>query len=325
MLAARVTCLVLAAAFAAIAASSAKAQSYPARPIKIIVPLAPGGLADILARAAAQHLGEAGKQSVVVENRTGASGVIGADAAAKSAPDGYTLYLGLHSTNAILPHLNSKLPYDPAKDFSPVIHIATFPNLLVVNASLAAASVKDLVAYAKDNPGRLNYASQGNGSSGHMAGEQFKQVAGVDIQHVPYRGAAPAIQDLVGGQVQMMFDTLTLQMPQLSAGTVRALAVTSVQRVAAIADIPTMSEAGFPDVQGGAWFGLFAPAETPREAIDWLNQETRKAFTASEVRERLVGQGALLPLGSPEDFSAFIAVERNRWGDVIRRGGIKLD
>jgi tripartite-type tricarboxylate transporter receptor subunit TctC len=315
----------LAVALATLAATPAAAQSYPAKPIKIIVSLAPGGLADILARAAAQHLGDVGKQSVVVENRTGAGGVIGADAAAKSPPDGYTLYVGLHSTNAILPFLNSKLPYDPAKDFVPVIHIATFPNVLVVNAAVPAKSVSELVAYIKANPGRVSYASQGNGSSGHMAGEQFKQVAGVDIIHVPYRGAAPAAQDLISGQVQMMFDSITLQMAQLSAGTVRALAVTSAQRVAAIPDVPTMSEAGFADVQGGAWFGLFAPTGTPREAIDWLNRETRKAFAASEVRERMLGQGALLPLGSPEDFGAFVAAERNRWGEVIRRGGIKAE
>jgi tripartite-type tricarboxylate transporter receptor subunit TctC len=325
MFTARVICALFAALLAAMTAMPAAAQSYPTKPIKIIVSLAPGGLADILARTAAQHLGEAGKQSVVVENRTGAAGVIGADAAAKSAPDGTTLYLGLHSTNAILPFLNSKLPYDPAKDFAPVIHIATFPNVLVVNAAVPAASVRELVAYAKANPGRLSYASQGNGSSGHMAGEQFKQVAGIDVLHVPYRGAAPAAQDLIGGQVQMMFDSITLQMAQLSAGTVRALAVTSAQRVAALSDVPTMSEAGFADVQGGAWFGLFAPAGTPREAIDWLNRETRKAFASSEVRERLIGQGALLPLGSPEDFAAFIAAERNRWGEVIRRAGIKAE
>ena len=325
MFAARAIRVLIIAALASAATSSAKAQSYPAKPIKIIVALAPGGLADMLARAAAQHLGGAGKQSVVVENRTGAGGVIGADAGAKSAPDGYTLYLGLHSTNAILPHLNSRLPYDPAKDFAPVIHIATFPNVLVVNAAVPARSVRELVAYAKQNPGKLSYASQGNGSSGHMAGEQFKQVAGVDLIHVPYRGAAPAVQDLIGGQVQMMFDTVTLQMPQLSAGTVRALAITSPQRIAAIPDVPTMSEAGFPDVQGGAWFGLFAPAGTPHEAIDWLNRETRKAFAASEVRDRLLGQGALLPLGSPEEFAAFVAAERERWGEVIRRAGIRME
>jgi tripartite-type tricarboxylate transporter receptor subunit TctC len=291
----------------------------------MIVPFAPGGASDFVGRIMQPRLGELLGQPIVVENKPGASGNIGVDAAAKSAPDGYTLYLGLHSTNAILPYLNSRLPYDPAKDFASVIHIATFPNVLVVHAAVPASSVRGLVAYAKDNPGKLTYASQGNGSSGHMAGEQFKQVAGVDILHVPYRGAAPAAQDLVGGQVQMMFDSITLQMPQLSAGKVRALAVTSAQRVAAIADVPTMSEAGFPDVQGGAWFGLFAPAGTPREAIDWLNQEIRKAFAAPEIRERLIGQGALLPLGSPEDFSAFIATERDRWGEVIRRGGIKID
>ena len=270
-------------------------------------------------------MSETTKQTVVVENRTGGAGALGADAAAKSPPDGYTLYLGLHATNAILPYLNPKLPYDPATDFVPIIHIATFPNLLVVHASVPANSVAELIAYAKKNPGRLTYASQGNGSSGHMAGEQFKQVADLDIVHVPYRGAAPAVQDLVAGQVHMMFDTVTLQAPHLAAGRTRALAITSTERVSAVADVPTTVEVGFPQLQGGAWFGLFAPTGTPPAIVAWLNREAREAFSSPDIRQRLAPQGTLLPLGSPEDFAAFIVAERKRWSEVIRKAGIRLE
>jgi tripartite-type tricarboxylate transporter receptor subunit TctC len=307
------------------AAAPARADDYPAKPIRIIVSLAPGGLADMFARLFAQHVTEATKQAVVVENRTGAAGVVGAEAAAKAPADGYTLYLGLHSTIAILQYLNPKLPYDPAADFVPVAHIATLPNLLVVHPSVPAQSVAELIAYAKAHPGTLSYASQGNGSSGHMAGEQFKLLTGTDVVHVPYRGAAPAVQDLLGGRVQMMFDTVTLQGPHIAAGTVRALAVTATQRVAALADVPTTVEAGLPELQGGAWFGLFAPAGTPPDVVAWLNRAARETFTAPAVQARLQQQGAVLPLGSPQEFAAFIAAERQRWSEVIRKANIRLE
>ena len=307
------------------AGAPACADEYPSKPIKIIVSLAPGGLADMFARLFAQHVTEATKQAVVVENRTGAAGVVGAEAAAKAPGDGYMLYLGLHSTIAILQYLNPKLPYDPEKDFVPVVHIATLPNLLVVHPSVPANSVAELIAYAKSKPGTLSYASQGNGSSGHMAGEQFKLLTGTDIVHVPYRGAAPAVQDLLGGRVQMMFDTVTLQAPQIAAGKVRALAVTATQRVAALPDVPTTVEAGLPELQGGAWFGLFAPAGTPRDVVAWLNRAAREAFTAPAVQARLEQQGAQLPLGSSEAFAAFVAAERHRWSEVIRKANIRLE
>jgi tripartite-type tricarboxylate transporter receptor subunit TctC len=312
-------------AFVILAAAPACAEDYPSKPIKIIVSLAPGGLADMFARLFAQHVTEVTKQAVVVENRTGAAGVVGAEAAAKAPGDGYTLYLGLHSTIAILQYLNPKLPYDPEKDFVPVAHIATLPNLLVVHPSVPAHSVAELIAYAKAKPGTLSYASQGNGSSGHMAGEQFKLLTGTDVVHVPYRGAAPAVQDLLGGQVQMMFDTVTLQAPQIAAGKVRALAVTATQRVAALPDVPTTVEAGLPELQGGAWFGLFAPAGTPRDVVAWLNRAARDAFTVPAVHARLEQQGAQLPLGPPEAFAAFVAAERQRWSDVIRKANIRLE
>jgi tripartite-type tricarboxylate transporter receptor subunit TctC len=302
----------------------ASAQQYPSQPIKIIVSLAPGGVADIVARAFAAKLGEAGT-TVVVENRTGAGGAIGADAAAKSPPDGYTLYMGFHATQSILPHLNPKLSYDPTKDFVPIIFIATSPNILVVHPSVPAKSPQELVAYIKANPGKLSYGTPGLGSSGHLAGEQFKQLHNLDIAHVHYRGAAPALQDLVAGHVQVMFDIVALTKEQLAGGRVRALAVTSAQREPAVPDVPTMTEAGMPGVEGGPWFGLFAPAGTPRGAVEWVNSEAKKAFSAPEVRARLQGMGLTLPLGTPEEFGAHVAAETRRWGEVIRRGNIKME
>ncbi len=306
------------------AAGSAYAQSYPSQPIKIIVSLAPGGVADILARTLAAKLGESGK-TVVVENRTGAAGVIGADAVAKSPPDGYTLYMGFHGTQSILPHLQAKLPYDAAKDFAPIIFIATSPNILIVHPSVPVNSPKELVAYIKANPGKLSYGTPGVGSSGHLAGEQFKQLHGLDIVHVHYRGAAPALQDLVAGQVQVMFDIVPLTKEQLAAGKVRALAVTAAKREPAVPNVPTMAETGMPGIEGGPWFGLFAPAGTPRPVIDWINAETRKVFSAPEIRGRLEGQGLTLPLGTPEDFGVHVVAETKRWGEVIRSGNIKMD
>ncbi|HYJ43905.1 MAG TPA: tripartite tricarboxylate transporter substrate binding protein [Xanthobacteraceae bacterium] len=301
-----------------------QAQDYPSKPIKIIVPTAAGGIADQIARVVSQHLTDSAMQAVVVENRTGAGGAIAADAVAKSPNDGYTVLLGQNATNAILPLLNPKLGYDPVKDFTPVIHIAAFPNLLVVNAKVPVTTVTELLRHINKNPGRVSYASQGNGSSGHMMGEQFRLVTKADIVHVPYRGAAPAVQDLVGGQVQMMFDALVLQAPQLAAGNTRALAITTNQRLAALPDVPTMAEAGFPDLQGGAWFGLFAPAGTPRPAVEWLNAEVKKAFSSAAVRERLSKQGAQLMLGSPRDFSDFVDAEMTRWRGVITTANIKI-
>jgi tripartite-type tricarboxylate transporter receptor subunit TctC len=315
---------IAAAALVAVGLAPAQAQSYPSQPIKIIVATPPGGIADLVGRTLAQKLGEAGK-TAVVENRTGAAGAIAAEAAAKAPADGYTLFIGMHQTNAILPHLVPKLAYDGIKDFAPITNIAGSANILVVNPSVPAKSMQELVAYAKVNPGKLTYASQGNGSSGHIVGEQFKQIAGVDITHVPYRGAAPAIQDLVAGHVSMMFDIVPLARTQLQAGKVRALAVAAPQRVAAVPDVPTMAEAGFPQLEGGPWFGLMAPAGTPRAVIDWLNGEARKAFSAPDVRERFIAQGMTLPLGTPEQFSAYVAAESKRWGDIIRKAGIKME
>ena len=318
----RVVAAALATALAMMA--PANAQQYPSQPIKIIVATPPGGIADLVGRTFAHKLSEAGT-TAVVENRTGAGGAIAAGAVAKAAPDGYTLYVSMHATNAILPHLVSKLSFDPLKDFAPVLHATASSNILVVHPSVPAKTMKELVAYAKTNPGKLTYASQGTGSSGHVVGEQFKRLAGIDITHVPYRGAAPAIQDLVAGQVSMLFDIVPLARTQIAAGKVRALAVASPQRLALMPDVPTMLEAGFPQIEGGPWFGIVAPAGTPKAIIDWLNAEGRKAFSAPDVRERFLSQGILLPLGTPEQYGNFIFAEHKRWGEIIRASNIKIE
>jgi tripartite-type tricarboxylate transporter receptor subunit TctC len=305
-------------------AERAQAQDFPTQPIRIIVSLAPGGVADIVARAFAAKLGETGK-TAFVENRTGGGGTIGADAVAKAAPDGYTLYMGFHGTQSILPHLMAKMPYDAAKDFAPVIFVATSPNILIVHPSVPATSPKALVDYVRANPGKLNYGSPGAGSSGHLAGEQFRQIHNLQISHVHYRGAAPALQDLVAGHVQVMFDIVPLTRQHLATGGVRALAVTAAKREPAVPDVPTMAEAGMPGVEGGPWFGLFAPAGTPRPIIDWVNAEAGKAFSAPDLKARLEEQGLTLPLGTPEAFGQHVAAETKRWGEVIAKGNIKLE
>jgi tripartite-type tricarboxylate transporter receptor subunit TctC len=305
-------------------AVSAQAQTYPSQPIKLIVPTPPGGIADLVGRTLATKLSEAGK-TAIVENRTGGAGAIAATAVAKSPPDGYTIYVGFHQTQTILPHLMATLTYDANKDFAPIILIAASANVLVVHPSVPANTVKELIAHAKANPGKLSYASQGNGSSGHIVGEQFKLATGTNITHVPYRGAAPAVQDLVAGHVSMLFDIAPLAKTQIEAKTVRGLAVAGSQRLSVLPDLPSMAEAGLPELEGGPWFGLLAPAGTPRAIIDWLNTETKKIFSAPDVRERFLSQGISLPLNTPEEFAAFIAADSKRWGDVIRRAGIRLE
>jgi tripartite-type tricarboxylate transporter receptor subunit TctC len=307
------------------AAAPGFAQDYPAKPVRVIVPTAPGGMADILARHFGQKFGEKIKQPVIVENKTGAGGVIAADYVAKSPADGYTLYVGFHATNAILPTLDPKLPYNPTRDFAPIIHIANLPNVLVVNSKVEVKTVKELVELARAKPGVLSYASQGIGSSGHIAGEQFRLLTRTDIVHVPYKGAAPALQDLIAGRVPMMFDIVPFALQHIRDGSVRGLAVAAPQRVPVLPDIPTMTEAGYPGVQGGAWFALFAPAGTPPAVIDLLNKAARDAFNARDVRDKLEPRGVVLVLGSPAELGAWVAADTERWAKVIREAGIKLE
>jgi tripartite-type tricarboxylate transporter receptor subunit TctC len=315
----------LAAALAGIVATApARGQDYPSKPIKFIVPTAPAGIGDILPRLFQQKLGEAGNPAtIVVENRAGAAGVIGTDSVAKASADGYTFLAGNHAVLAMLPHLQ-KIPYDPFKSFDPVILVVTVPNILVVHPSVPAKSVQELIAYAKANPGKLTYASQGVGASGHIAAELFKLHAGIDIVHVPYKGAAPAAQDLAAGHVHMMFDVVSLALGPINADRVRPLGVATKQRVSVLPNVPTMIEQGTP-VEVGAWFGFLAPAGTPPTAIAWLNLEANKVFSTPDASGRFLNQGAAMPLGTPEAFGKFMLAESDRYGDVIRRAGIKLE
>jgi tripartite-type tricarboxylate transporter receptor subunit TctC len=305
------------------AKSPAVAQDYPAHAIKIIVPQAPGGLVDILPRILAQRITETTKQPVVVENRVGGNGATAGADVAKAPPDGYTLMMSFHALNAMLPHM-TKLAFDPNKDLIPVVHVLTVPNILVVDPAIPVQSVPELITYAKANPGKLSFASQGVGSTGHVAGELFKQLTGIDIVHVPYRGAAQAAQDLMGGQVTMMFDVVALAMGHVKAGKMRALGVASPHRVSVLPDVPTMAEAGVP-LEMSAWFGLMAPAGTPPEVVAWLNRQANDVFSTPDVHDRYTAQGAEFPLGSPEAFAAHIAAEYKKWGPVIRSANIHVD
>lgn len=302
--------------------TGATAQTYPNQTIKIIVPTPPGGIADLLSRLLAQKLSEAGKVTIA-ETRAGAGGIIAADYVAKADPNGYTLFMGFHPTNAILPHLQ-KLPYDATKDFQPVILIGTSPNVLVVHPSVPAKTPAELIAYLRANPGKLAYASPGNGSSDHLAGEQFRLKYNVDIVHVPYKGAGPAVQDLIAGHVHMGFNNVAMAREMINGGKVRPLGLLAAERLAILPDVPTMAEQGMPGLEGGPWFGLMAPAKTPRPIVDWLNAEARKVFSAPDVRDKLTPLGMTLPLGTPDDFSKFIATESDRWNEVIKQAKIKL-
>ena len=306
-------------------ATGALAQPYPNHPIRLVVPFPAGGTTDILARDAAPKLTEVLGQPVVVDNRPGAGGNIGADLVAKSQPDGYTLLVGTVGTHAINPSLYAKMPYDHVKDFAPVVLVAGVPNVLVVNPSLPVNSVADLIKLAKSKPGSVNFASSGNGTSIHLSGELFKTMAGVDMTHVPYKGSAPALIDLVSGQVQVMFDNLPSSLPQIKAGKLRAIAVTSLKRSPALPDVPTISESGLPGFEASSWFGLLAPAGTPPAVVTRLNAEVNKWLQSPEGREQLLAQGAQAAGGTPEQFVAHIRAETDKWAKVVKASGAKVD
>jgi tripartite-type tricarboxylate transporter receptor subunit TctC len=310
-------------AASACAASPGRGQDYPTRPIKMLVPAAPGGIGDILPRIFGQKLAESGNHTVVVENRTTGAGVVATEATAKAAPDGYTLLVGNQGLLSIRPQL-TKVPYDPVKDLAPIVLLVSVPNILVVHPSVPAQSLQELLAYARANPGKLTYSSQGIGASGHIAAELLKLSAGVDITHVPYRGAAPAAQALAAGHVHMMFDVVSLALGPIQSGTVRAIGVASKERVGVLPDVPTLAEQGFPG-EIGAWFGLLAPAGTPPAVIGWLNREANRVFTIPDTRKQFVAQGAAMPLGTPDNFARHIANNTARFGEVIRRAGIKVE
>ena len=316
---------------AALLPSSLFAQAgWPNKPVRIVVPFAPAGTTDILARALAPELGKAFGQTFIIDNKPGAGGNLGADVIAKSAPDGYNLLMGTVGTHAINAALYPKMPFDPVRDFTPIVLVAGVPNVLVMNPAKAQAyginNVADLIRYAKANPGKLNMASSGNGTSIHLSGELFKTLTGTFMLHFPYRGSGPALLDLMGGTMDLMFDNLPSALPQIKGGKLKALAVTSAQRSAALPELPTIAEAG--PVKGfdaSSWFGLFAPAGTPAEIVNRIQQETAKAFQAPAFKERLLSQGAI-PGGQPSaEFAKFIAAETKKWAQVVKVSGAKVD
>jgi len=309
---------------------SAIAQQYPGKPVRWIVPTGPGSAVDVNARRITPKLSEALGQPVIVENRPGAGGNLGADLVAKSPPDGYTLLMGTVGTQSINPSLYPKMPYDAVKDFVPITLVAGVPNVLVMNPAKAAASgitdVKSLIAYARAHPGKLNMASSGNGTSIHLSGELFKSMTGTYMVHFPYRGSGPALLDLIGGTMDLMFDNLPSALPQIKAGKLKALAVTSATRSAAVPELPTIAEAG--PVKGfdaSSWFGLLAPAGTPGEIINRLQQETAKALQSAALKERLLAQGAIPGGQTPVEFATFIAAETAKWAQVVKASGAKVD
>jgi tripartite-type tricarboxylate transporter receptor subunit TctC len=323
--------LLLAAAAAALLPLGAHAQgAWPNKPVRIVVPFAPGGTTDILARALAPELSKAFGQSFVVENRAGAGGNIGADAVAKAAPDGYTLLMGTVGTHGINKSLYSKMPYDPQKDFVPITLVAGVPNVMVLNAEKAAArninNVNDFIKYAKANPAKLNMASSGNGTSIHLAGELFKSMAGVYMTHFPYTGSGPALLGLLGGDMDVMFDNLPSAMPHIKAGKLKALAVTSSQRSGALPDIPTVEQAaGLKGFEASSWFGLLAPAGTPQDIVNRIQQETAKALATPAMKERLLAQGAIPSGNTPQEFAKLIDSEIRKWAPVVKNSGAKVD
>jgi tripartite-type tricarboxylate transporter receptor subunit TctC len=301
---------------------SASAQTYPSATIHIVSSTFPGAIVDLLARTFAQKLQERSSQAVVVENTQGATGTLGVSQAAKEKPDGYNLLIAHVANMSILPILNPKLPYDPQTQFVPVALLGTATNMLMVPASSPIRSVKELIDEAKAKPGTLTYASQGLGSTAHIAMAHFNLAAGIDMIHVPYRGGGPALNALVGGQVSLMMYTVPGAMAQVQGGTLRALAVASKERAAVLPDVPTMTEVGMPEVEGGLWVGLFAPANTPPAIVAYLNKQAQDIFALPDVRDKLEQQGVVLPKASPEQFAKFLGDEDRRWRDVIARAKI---
>lgn len=300
------------------------AQSYPTKPIRIIVAYTPAGATDILARAIGQKMSETWGQPVIVDNRPGANGNIGTEVAARATPDGHTLVMGTAGTHGINPSLYRKLGWDAVKDFTPVSLVAMVPNILVVNNSLPVKNVKELIAYAKASPGKLNYGSPGNGSTAHLSMELFKTMTGTSLTHIPYKGSAGVLADVMGGQIALTMDNLPPYLPQVKAGKIRALAVSTAKRSPAVPDIPTVAEAGVPGYDSGAWFGLLAPAGTPKDIVNRLAAETQRILKLPDVHERIATLGAE-PVGStPEQFAAHIKSEIAKWAKVIREANVEL-
>jgi tripartite-type tricarboxylate transporter receptor subunit TctC len=326
----RKTAAALIAALAALGATAAPAASpadnYPSRIVKMIVPFPAGGTTDIFARHIGDRLAKALGHNFVIDNRGGAGGNIGSDAVAKADPDGYTLLIGTVGTHAINHSLYARMPYDALKDFAPVAFAAGVPNVLVVSPkNVKATTVQELIAEAKSAPKKLNFASSGNGTSIHLSGEMFKQMTGVDIVHVPYRGSAPAVNDLIAGQVDLMFDNLPSSIQQVRGGNLRAIAVTSAKRSSALPDTPTIAESGVPGFEASSWFAIFAPAKTPKEIVDKLNAEVLKILADPEVQSRFAEIGGEIRMYKPDELRAFVQSEIEKWAKVVKASGAKID
>jgi tripartite-type tricarboxylate transporter receptor subunit TctC len=317
---------VAAAGALALAPFAVQAQAaFPSKALTIIVPFSAGGTTDILARVVGQYMSKDLGQPVIIDNRAGAGGNIGAQMVARAAPDGYTLLMGTVGTHAINQSLYKKMAFDPIKDFAPLTRVALVPNLLVANPGQPYKNVKELIAYAKANPGKVTFASSGSGTSIHLSGEMFSQMAGVEMQHIPYKGSAPALTDLLGGQTAIMFDNMPSVIGHVKAGKLRPLAVTTPQRSPALPDVPTIAEAGVPGYSATSWFGLLAPANTPAPVIAKLNASILKALADPEVKKKMAEQGAEPHGEKPEQFAEFIRSETAKWGQTVKKSGATAD
>jgi tripartite-type tricarboxylate transporter receptor subunit TctC len=318
------------AAIGFIATPAAAQSGWPNKPVRIVVPFAPGGTTDILARAVAPELAKAFGQPFVVDNRAGAGGNVGADLVAKSPADGYTILMGTVGTHGINKSIYAKMPFDPQKDFAPITLVAGVPNVMVMNTEKAAKlginNVADFVKYAKANPGKFSMASSGNGTSIHLAGELFKSQNGIFMTHIPYRGSGPALLDLIGGNVDVMFDNLPSAIPQIKGGKLKAFAVTSAERSAAMPELPTVAEAGkLKGFEASSWFGLLAPAGTPPEIVSRIQQEVAKALATPAIKEKMLAQGAIPSGNTPQEFAKLIDSEITKWAQVVKVSGAKVD
>ena len=318
-------CLAVASACTLAATPVALAQSYPTKSIRLICPFPPGGAVDIASRAIANELSKTIGQQVVVENKPVAGGNIGGVEAARAAPDGYTIFMTTSGINAINPALYSKMPFDPNKDLAPVSALVSLNNVLVVHPSVAAKSVTEIIAMAKAQPGKMTYASSGSGTSIHMSGEMFKHLAKVDVLHIPYKGSSPALTDMLGGQVMMMFDNIPSALPHIKSGKLRALATTGAKRDATLPDLPTIAEAGVPGYESGVWFGLLVPAGTPRDIVAKLNAEAVKGTKSPEFVKRMTDLGYNIIGSTPEQMTEMLKTEVNTWGPIVKASGAKAD
>lgn len=317
---------VAAALMLALSPAAVAQQGYPNKTIRFVVPFAPGGSSDIISRAVANQLTAGLGQQVYVENKGGGGGNIAMEEVKRAAPDGYTLILGHIGTLAVNPAMyGAKLPYDPVKDFQPISLLAVVPNVIAVHPDVPIKSLAEFVKAAKDKPGKLNYGTAGNGSAGHLAMEYFKMQAGIDLVHIPYRGTGPMLSDLLGGQVEATFNGIPPIMSHIKAGKLRPLAVGSAARVPALANVPTVAESGYPGFETSQWYGLMAPAGTPRAIIDRLAEETRKALASDDAKKRISDDGGITAGGTPEQFAALIAKEKERWGKVVTTAKIQPD